>query len=214
MRVVRGKHGQRLDDFGSRPQREQLRVDEQPACLILPSDDQRPATGGALLVVQYPRAYEHNRILMLWADTGHMREIAASVRFSPPPRSLNSLVNTPSFVELDTFSGVPNPIWPLSAAQGKELLTRLAALSPGPASVYPDRLGYRGLLIHFNLPPYGMPETVQVFQGAVCYDLGGTRTCQIDGRREVERWLLQTADRSQVDVQLLDTVADEISSDK
>lgn len=147
-------------------------------------------------------------------STGHMREIAASLRFSPPPRSLDSLVNTPSFVELDTFSGVPNPIWPLNEAQEKELLARLAALSPGPAAVYPDHLGYRGLLIHFNLPPYGMPETLQVFQGAVCYDLGAMRTCQMDGGREVERWLLQTADRSQVDVQLLDSVANEISSDK
>lgn len=44
-----------------------------------------------------------------------------------------------------------------------------------------------------------MPETIEVFDGAVCYALTGVRTYAPMPDREVERWLLQTADRSQVD---------------
>lgn len=198
--------------WGSHPQLEYMRVDNQPACLVLPAADEQQAHDEALLLVQYPRAYEHNRILQLWADPRHLRPIAASVRFSPPPQALDSLQNTPSFVELDIFSGLPNPVWSLPDAARKELLARLALLASRPTTPYPGRLGYRGLLVHFNLPPYGMPETVEVFQGAVCYDLGGTRTCQVDAGREIERWLLATADKSQVDGKLLEQVLSEMDS--
>jgi hypothetical protein len=198
--------------FGSHPNLEHLQVDGQPACLILPSDDQQPPDGGALLFVQYPTAYEHNRTLIVSADRAHIRQIGASVRFSPPAPALDPLRDTVSFVELDVFSGRPNPIWSLPDAQRQQLLTRLAGLSPGAPAPYPGRLGYRGLLVHFNLPPYGMPETIQIFQGAVCYELGGTRTCRVDAGRGVERWLLETADRSQVDVELLDSILSEISA--
>jgi len=196
--------------FGSHPDLEHLQVDGQPACLILPSDDQQPPDGGAQLFVQYPTAYEHNHTLMLSADRAHIRQIGASVRFSPSSQTLDPLRDTVSFVELDVFSGRPNPVWSLPDAQRQELLTRLAGLSPGAPAPYPGRLGYRGLLVHFNLPPYGMPETIQIFQGAVCYDLGGTRTCRVDAGRGVERWLLETADRSQVDGELLDGILSEI----
>jgi Tol biopolymer transport system component len=198
--------------FGSRPNVEHLQVNGQPACLILPSNDQQPPDGGALLFVQYPTAYEHNRTLMLSADRAHIRQIGASLRFSPPRQTLDSLQDSMTFVELDVFSGRPNPIWSLPDAQRKELLARLAGLPPSTLARYPDRLGYRGLLVHFNLPPYGMPETIQVFQGTVCYALGGTRTCRVDAGREVERWLLAMADRSQVDVELLDSLLNEISA--
>lgn len=201
--------------FGSRPNVEHLQVNGQPACLILPSDDQQPPDGGALLLVQYPTAYEHNRTLMLSADRAHVRQIGASLRFTPPPQALDPLRGALTHVELDIFSGLPNPIWRLPDAQQQELVTRLSGLAPGLVVPYPGRLGYRGLLVHFNLPPYGMPETIQIFQGAVCYDLGGARTCRVDAGRGVERWLLQTAQRSQLDagvVGLLDDILTEINT--
>ncbi len=197
--------------FGSHPNLEHLQVDGQPACLILPSDDQQPSDGGALLFVQYPTVYEHNRTLMLSADRAHIRQIGASLRFIPPPQTLAGLRGALTYVELDIFSGRPNPIWQLPDAQQQELITRLTGLAPGLVAPYPGRLGYRGLLIHVNQPPYGMPETIEVFDGAVCYALTGVRTCRADAGREVERWLLQTADRSQVDNQLLDDILSEIN---
>ena len=196
----------------SQPPIEPLQVAGQPACLILPTDDQSQPDGEALLFVQYPRAYEHSRTLILIADMAHIRQIAASLRFALPPQTLDSLRGALTYVELDIFSGRPNPVWSLPDAQRQELLTRLAGLSPGTPAPYPGRLGYRGLLVHFNLPPYGMPETIQIFQRTVCYELGGTRTCRVDPGRGIERWLLETADRSQVDVELLDGILGEMSA--
>ena len=201
--------------FGSRPLVEHLQVDGKPACLILPSDDQQPPGGGALLLVQYPTAYEHNRTLMLSADSAHIRQIGASLRFTPPLQALAALRGALTYVELDIFSGMPNPIWRLPDAQQEELITRLIGLTPGLVVPYPGRLGYRALLIHVNQPPYGMPETIEVFGGAVCYELAGVRTCRADASRETERWLLQTADRSQIDagaVGLLDDILTEINT--
>jgi hypothetical protein len=49
-------------------------------------------------------------------------------------------------VELDIFSGRPNPRWSLSGRRVTELEERLAGLEPVPAAE-PQGLGYRGLVI-------------------------------------------------------------------
>jgi hypothetical protein len=50
-------------------------------------------------------------------------------------------------VELDIFSGRPNPEWQLDEAAAGEVRRRLAALSPSPArAASPPGLGYRGFL--------------------------------------------------------------------
>ena len=197
---------------GSQPRVEPLQVAGQPACLILPSEDQQQPDGEALLFVQYPRAYEHSRTLILVADMAHIRQIGASLRFALPPQTLDSLRGALTYVELDIFSGRPNPVWLLPDAQQHELTTRLSGLAPGLVAPYPDRLGYRAVLIHFNQPPYGMPETIEVFGGSACFELGGARTCRADANRGIERWLLQTAERSQIDAGLLDDVLGEINT--
>ncbi len=51
-------------------------------------------------------------------------------------------------VELDVFSGRPNPTWPLTAEEQQELIAqvdRLASVTPGHA---PAALGYRGFIVH------------------------------------------------------------------
>ena len=197
---------------GSQPPVEPLQVAGQPACLILPTDDQSQPDGWTLLFVQYPRAYEHNRTLILVADMAHIRQIGASLRFALPPQTLDSLRGALTYVELDIFSGRPNPVWLLPDAQQHELTTRLSGLAPGLVAPYPDRLGYRAVLIHFNQPPYGMPETIEVFGGSACYELGGVRTCRADANRAVEHWLLQTADRAQIDAGVLDDILAEINT--
>jgi hypothetical protein len=48
-------------------------------------------------------------------------------------------------VELDAFSGLPNPTWTLSAADAVELERRLRDLPAAPSATLPDAgLGYRG----------------------------------------------------------------------
>jgi hypothetical protein len=53
-------------------------------------------------------------------------------------------------VELDVFSGRPNPVWSLSADSTEDLRARLARLDGlGHAGTPPEgQLGYRGFLVH------------------------------------------------------------------
>lgn len=55
-------------------------------------------------------------------------------------------------VELDIFSGRPNPRWTLSEAEEKELVNYILA---NPASILPDtlgqaQLGYRGFIVRIH----------------------------------------------------------------
>lgn len=69
-------------------------------------------------------------------------------------------------IELDVFSGRPNPSWTLDDDAAAELLARLGdAPRPPP----PGHLGYRGFLVHRS----DVPSTVHVH-----------------GDQALERWLL------------------------
>ncbi|MBM3502107.1 MAG: hypothetical protein FJX74_25930 [Armatimonadetes bacterium] len=95
-------------------------------------------------------------------------------------------------MELDVFSGRPNPAWTLTHAESEELaalLQGLAASDPSPA-VY-EGLGYRGLLVR----PLGGPG-LRIVRGAVREDLEGGRTWH-DPDRHIERLLIEKA-RAQV----------------
>ena len=50
-------------------------------------------------------------------------------------------------VELDVFSGRPNPTWPLTAEESHDLLARVGRLSAGGGPV-PAGLGYRGFIVY------------------------------------------------------------------
>ncbi|MBM7115388.1 hypothetical protein [Archangium primigenium] len=50
-------------------------------------------------------------------------------------------------VMLDVYSGVPNPIWELSADKAKELVDRLAGKAIDPRAEAPNVLGFRGYVI-------------------------------------------------------------------
>jgi len=50
-------------------------------------------------------------------------------------------------VELDIFSGNPNPIWILSEADGDLFLKKLAVLPKASAKELHNDLGYRGFIV-------------------------------------------------------------------
>ena len=50
-------------------------------------------------------------------------------------------------VELDIFSGMPNPTWVLTDAEADSFVKRLAAAPPGPATELSGNLGYRGFIV-------------------------------------------------------------------
>ena len=84
-------------------------------------------------------------------------------------------------VELDIFSGRPNPAWPLDEAAAGELRRRLAALSPSPAGApEPPGLGYRGFVCT------GSGEAWRAFKGSVTH--GGAVLA--DPGMTIERYLL------------------------
>jgi len=73
----------KVNNYGTNPTMEILQVDNQPACLVLPDDDQ-PAykRGSSLLVVEYPQLEGgHTRLLQFSADKNHIRDFIDTLRF-------------------------------------------------------------------------------------------------------------------------------------
>ena len=106
-------------------------------------------------------------------------------------------------VELDVFSGQPNPRWELTPEQLREFRTRVAALPhpPSPARMF-DGLGYRGLILR---DPATVSESFRVGFGWVVYRQGDAESTSVDEGRGVEKWLLSTA-KGKVDDRLLASV--------
>ena len=115
-----------------------------------------------------------------------------------------------SSVELDVFSGVPNPTWKLSASEGAslaQLLTRLEATqSPGKRF---DGLGYRGFIVHLVAPQSLALSTMHAYGGTVEIESGDGTSFYQDPQRQVERWLLETG-RPYFSGELYKEISDEI----
>ena len=80
---IQVNHSGKAKDYGTNPTLEILQVDHQPACLILPSDDQPQSKRGvSLLVVEYPDLENgHIRLLQLWADRNHIHDFIGTLKF-------------------------------------------------------------------------------------------------------------------------------------
>jgi len=82
-------------------------------------------------------------------------------------------------VELDAFSGRPNPVWPLKDAQARELQALLDGATDAVAAP-PAGLGYRGFVIQ--------PAMQRVYAGTV---QRGTQA--FADTRDAEAWLIRLA---------------------
>jgi len=98
---------------------------------------------------------------------------------------------SPARVELDVFSGRPNPAWELSEADTAALLDVIATLPPTSPLDLPTPLGYRGFLVSLTAPESGMEMNIHAFRATVEFRGDGT-TYYADPDRQVERWLLAT----------------------
>jgi hypothetical protein len=112
----------------------------------------------------------------------------------------------PIEVELDVFSGRPNPAWRLDTAREVEFVNRLRALPPARREVSGlPGLGYRGVLVRSSR--MGEPRfNMRVYKGIV-QDAGGDRE---DPGRELERWLLKTGS-ALLDPSLMQMINEEIA---
>lgn len=95
-------------------------------------------------------------------------------------------------VTLNIFSGLPNPVWNLTASQESELLSRLTGLqSAHTQSFKPPGLGYSGFVIRNDESP-NSPEPIMVYDGLIRW--GGE--VYKDTQRDLEKWLLNTSGSS------------------
>jgi hypothetical protein len=113
-------------------------------------------------------------------------------------------------IELDAFSGRPNPRWELTGEQAAEFLTRLRALRPTLRSHFEEGgLGYRGFIVRAKGEPLGGFDEVRLYRGTVLARYGGRTDTFSDAERILERWLLNSA-RGHVDGSVLQYVQGEI----
>jgi hypothetical protein len=90
-------------------------------------------------------------------------------------------------VELDIFSGNPNPTWLLSDRDAAEFVTRLGSLWRIASGRISNPLGYRGFVVET-----GRSQLVRVQNGTVQVTQGEDRSYFADPRRDLERWLFST----------------------
>jgi TolB protein len=77
----------KLKPYGSQPKIQKLEVQNQEACLILPSNDQsKPMKNQSALIVKYPQPIEIKKLgsynyFILWADRDHVKKIIKTLKF-------------------------------------------------------------------------------------------------------------------------------------
>jgi hypothetical protein len=94
-------------------------------------------------------------------------------------------------VELDIFSGRPNPRWSMRADQAPVLATLFAA-APHVQPVEAPGLGYRGFLIHLRTGDPAVPQTIRVYAGTLTATIAGGEVTVAD-ERGLEQLLLADA---------------------
>jgi hypothetical protein len=100
---------------------------------------------------------------------------------------------SPVRVELDVFSGRPNPAWDLSPDEEAELARLIAGLPPSRRSLDEGGLGYRGFVIRATTGAEArMPDEVRVHHGVVRVSEGG-RVRNHEDTHGLERWLQEQA---------------------
>ena len=93
-------------------------------------------------------------------------------------------------VELDIFSGMPNPIWILTNAAADNFLQQLDALPLTSARELSGNLGYRGFIIQCTQGDN--KRLIRVQNGIVHISEGETNVYACDKDRQLEHWVLST----------------------
>jgi hypothetical protein len=98
-------------------------------------------------------------------------------------------------VELDAFSGRPNPRWELTETQqAAEFRTLLRALRPARGGAWTSEgLGYRGFIVRGNGGPVDGYDEIRLYRGTVHARTGDHTESFSDPDRVLERWLLRSA---------------------
>ena len=106
-------------------------------------------------------------------------------------------------VELDIFSGRPNPTWRLDSVAGDHLHDLIESSKPAASGHIANNLGYRGFAVRDG------DRIVRVQRGRIEIERGDNRSYRTDQDRAVERWLLTTGE-SLIDASIRSVVASEL----
>jgi hypothetical protein len=112
-------------------------------------------------------------------------------------------------VEVDLYSGRPNPRFRLPPDVADELRHRVTALPPAPEAAAPiEGLGYRGLRV--DAAAWSPPSEVVISGGTVTIrESGGVVRRLLDRDRDLERWLIEAA-RTSLDPDLVAMLREEL----
>ena len=128
----------------------------------------------------------------------------------PPHGSRSS--NLMLEVDLDAFSGVPNPHWNLSESQSSEFLARFKSLKPATGKITRNEgLGYRGFIITSHGDVSHELSEARVYRGQVFVQRADREEILSDPEFSLESWLLNTAS-GHVPESILEMVRREISN--
>jgi hypothetical protein len=94
-------------------------------------------------------------------------------------------------VELQVYSGRPNPTWDLSAQDVAELSRRMADLPHSRQPFVEGGLGYGGFVLQNPENAAGLPTEIKVFNGIGIPEAGGIVVYQ--DVHDIEGWLLEQA---------------------
>jgi len=95
-------------------------------------------------------------------------------------------------IELDIFSGRPNPVWTLSPEESVALTEMLMNLPTSQAPAAEGGLGYRGFLLSNPERVAGLSARIRVYRGMVTIEEDGTPRSYLD-TQGVERMLIRQA---------------------
>ena len=107
-------------------------------------------------------------------------------------------------VEVDIFSGLPNPVWIMNSDQVTTFMNKLKTCMPTAPTEMFDGLGYRGFLVTVANPTGASKQfTAAIHNGIVKLTSNGADQPSyfIDTDRSIERWLLDES-RTHLDSEL------------
>jgi hypothetical protein len=112
-------------------------------------------------------------------------------------------------VEVDIYSGRPNPVLELTQAQATEFMARLGRLPEAPESGGSENLGYRGLIVSAD----GLEgvSRVEIRSGVVRVErTDGSSRSYLDEGRALELWTVEQS-RERLPSDFVGAVMDAIS---
>lgn len=115
-------------------------------------------------------------------------------------------------VEVDVYSGRPNPVWELTQAQAAEFMARLARLPEAQESGGSGGLGYRGLIVGAD----GVEGVgrVEIRSGVVRVErTDGSSRSYLDEGRALELWTVEQS-RERLPSDFVSAVMDAISRER